>query len=105
MLVKLFEDNEYYQEISSEEYYEYPNISYNQKEINRLENVFRDYSVESDDQLVVVQITNKFDAFGYIYKLPDEWYLVCLVHHQPNDSGYYKCDQLEGLIKLVQVLL
>lgn len=45
------------------------------------------------------------DILGYIYKLPDEWYVVSLTDR--NNRGpiignrLYKCDQLEGLLKCV----
>ena len=39
----------------------------------------------------------------HVYKLPDEWYHISDCISTPNK--YYKCDQLDGLINCLTVLL
>ena len=43
------------------------------------------------------------DEFMYIYRLPDEWFFVSL--YVNSQGKYYKCDQMEGLIKLIEHLI
>ena len=106
-MIKLFEEyNEYYHEISNEEYGKYNDIlPFNVDEIKRLERVFKDHSISVSynydrynyNSRDLIEIT--VDEPGYnvvIYKCLDEWYLCYL------NGKNYKCDQLEGLIKLIE---
>lgn len=38
----------------------------------------------------------------YIYKLPDEWFILVKTPQQiSEETKYYKCDQLDGLTQLL----
>lgn len=56
----------------------------------------------SEITLLVFEITNEFndecdfDESLFIYKLSDEWYMVSIYGY-----GNFKCDQIEGLYKLL----
>ena len=56
----------------------------------------------SEITLLVFEITNEFhnecdfDESLLIYKLSDEWYMVSI-----SGYGNFKCDQIEGLYKLL----
>ena len=40
-----------------------------------------------------------------IYKIPDEWFVLSAQSKQsPRNLRHYKCDQMEGLIKLIKYL-
>ena len=108
-MIKLFEEyNEYYREINYDEYVKYSNniLPFNKDEIERLKKVFDNYSsifvyrfIYTNKSIIGFDIDMCFSSkFGYIYKLPDEWYFCYL------DGKNYKCDQMEGLIKLIEDL-
>ena len=108
-MLKLFEEyNEYYQEISwLEQIVNQPIIfeNFDQDEIDVLRNTFDNltfYLLDGVGYLIRYGSYNNYSNSkqikysGYIYKLPDEWY-ICYC-----DKKYYKCDQMEGLIKLLK---
>ena len=102
-MIKLFEEyNEYYKEITYDEYSSYFDVVLflTRDEIKRLGKVFKDHSVVYDSHKRVFKRSFVPDGVpttvGYIDKLPDEWYLVYYRYK------HYKCDQMEGLIKLLE---
>ena len=123
-MIKLFEEykdismDDYYQEISKEEYevihkLEWSNFT--DKEIVTLRNMVNgvwwrrswDSEFHLSDGESSILISGR-DRVLRIVKLEDEWYYVQF--HKPIGIGYrkkfivkwYKCDQLEGLIKFLK---
>ena len=120
-MIKLFEEyNQYYTEISEEEFFRTCGDTHYTDDINVQKNMTL---VFSDDEInfLRVEIKGNFHLSNniryksgrytyvsfikdsdservYIYKLPDEWYMAEV------DFKYYKCDQLEGLVKCINDL-
>lgn len=107
--LKLFEgylDN-YYSEITEDEYHSYSNISnfvsMEQKYIDKLSKL--NFKI---DKVGMFKISDNTDI--HIYPLEDEYFLVAaafLVATAVKGSKkykycYYKCDQFEGLMKLLK---
>ncbi len=123
---------EYYYEISRSEYYSFYDVgededgyiishivSFTVDEVKKMVNMFRGYRfilrdfnsgeviISSDDisfNKLVFPYTNRMKYFRLfiggdyinIDSLGDEWYLVSL------KSNFYKCDQLDGVKKLIE---
>ena len=110
-MIKLFEeyDNEFYAQISRDEYDDMYNdvVDFDKSDIKTLLNLYPKYlSVDIDSFSLILRVNtnrkNKY-LFGSIYRLPDEWYVVQvrINYHKV----YYKCDQQQGVIKLLEDLL
>ena len=116
--IKLFEafDNEYYQEISEEEYEDGHGVSFEQKYYDKLESFLNE-----PDVLSYKDMTNGADVFDgvyfqrggmgsfspyvTIYQDDDEWFYVRINDADEENykvNYYYKCDQFDGLIKLLK---
>jgi len=116
--IKLFEafDNEYYQEISEEEYVDGHGVSFEQRYYDKLESFLNE-----PDVLSYKDMTNGADVFDgvyfqrggmgsfspyvTIYQDDDEWFYVRIndADEESYDTNcYYKCDQFDGLIKLLK---
>ena len=103
-MIKLFEEyndmDEYYQRIDKTEWdkYLYNNmfIRFSDDEIKVLKNLF---SVEIGPYFMCIKLF-VHGSIIYMYKIPDEWYLV--LFDKDYYHLYYKCDQMEGLIKLLK---
>ena len=96
-MIKLFEEynNDYYHEISKEEYDLYMNSEvFTDEEINSLKKLIFGIKLISGSLI-------KFKKSFYIDKLPDEWYILNDYNHN-NNPIYYKCDQFEGLLKCIK---
>ncbi len=99
-LKKIFEDNnEFYLEIDSNEYYKLlKNFEpFSSLEINRILLLFPKIKKCNNGTLIKIE----YDNIINIYKLDDEYYLVKFIKQNTN---HYKCDQLEGLMKLLTYL-
>ena len=114
--------NQYYTEISEQEFGNGPvEIKFDESDINQLTNIYKDVNLKHKDEIIIL-----FDKDPlYIYKLPDEWFLVkykelnngksfedlSKIHHvhllriQTHKSTkrdtFFKCDQFQGLIKCI----
>jgi len=111
--IKLYEgfnNDEYYQEIEYDEYFAQRvnrlNISDNLN--NRIKDLFDTYLgndyLKVDGQGSVIYVDSKDDK-GTLCEIKislndDEWYYVAL-EKEPEDT-FYKCDQFEGLKKLLK---
>lgn len=49
-------------------------------------------------------INKNLHMYGEMYKLKDEWYLVDILVKGDHTHYFYKCDQIDGLIKLLKDL-
>ena len=123
-MIKLFEEykdtsmDDYYQEISKEEYedisieFEEDIIFFEEKEVDILCNLFPQNDFVSPCQkkykfyYSLSLKDKKYEDFehirGFVYKLPDEWYSISIDLPNEKIRRYYKCDQLEGLIKCLK---
>ena len=113
-MIKLFEEyNEYYYEMKEgemdviEDDEDFNFILFDQDEINKLRTYFNNCSLDlvSNNLIIEMRYAKFLASYSkqikwsvYIYKCPDEWY-ICYC-----DKKYYKCDQMEGLIKLIEDL-
>lgn len=113
-MIKLFEEynNSYYKEIGDlkSEVDEY--IPFTLKEISLLKDLFKyrliiyltyynkdGFIMDERDYLksCIIYISFRHPSSNItITKLPDEWYILT------TDYKHYKCDQFEGLIKLIE---
>lgn len=108
----------YYKSISIEEYLEPSNYQdFNINEVKLLIELFPSidvrvsrFSPSSAPHSIMKIITNS-SSFSYhgigeikVSKMEDEWYYVKFVMEDPPiySNRYYKCDQLDGLIKLIK---
>ena len=108
-MIKLFEEyNEYYQEINNDEfldlsyagnYYFDRIVSFTPSEIQYINNIPQIHLDKGG-----ISLTYYYrHSLLYLYKLPDEWFMVkCILSN--NTNYYYKCDQLEGLKKCIENL-
>ena len=111
-MIKLFEDykdkNEYYQRISFQEYDEsYHLIPFNGDELKILEKLFKGHSYNDVKIGINVDILpiskGSIHAYIYMFKLPDEWYIVRIKFMDADEvKSYYKCDQFDGLLKCIK---
>jgi hypothetical protein len=85
--------------------------------IDERKGIYLDYKVRISGQMPPDQLNNYLEKTFqcWIWELKDEWFLV---YHQgkvtsgskfwnassSREEGYYKCDQLEGLMKLLEHL-
>jgi hypothetical protein len=60
-----------------------------------------DFVIEIENFKRVDQTNLKFTSLN-IYEFPDEWFIVS--EYSQRTLQYYKCDQLEGLLKLLEDL-
>ena len=119
--IKLFEEvnNEYYQEISEEEYEDGHGVSFEQRYYDKLESF-----LNKPEVLGYKDMTNGADVFDgvyfqrggigsfspyvTIYQDDDEWFYVRINGRawwradEESYDTYYKCDQFDGLIKLLK---
>ncbi len=115
--IKLFIENlnnEYYQEISEDIYYECNNIVFNTDDANRIIDLFRMHKIyvynyqswdlikNTNDNLndtVVIRI-DIYHTVVKILSLVDEWFIVSIYNR--GKTHVYKCDQMDGLIKCLK---
>ena len=89
-----FYKEDYYTEITYEEYYNFINnkcIDFNLRDINRLLQLSTKFKVNKWLSKNVIDFNNNGNWL-YISECDDEWFLV----HDYNK--FYKCDQYDGLI-------
>jgi hypothetical protein len=125
MKLKLFEefgDEDYYKEITHYEYIELlnnmklgdkePKIKqgmsikdmfnsmdhYNQFEVKQIENVCKELGMSINQRSEDIIVSNEHRVVMVIYKIDDDYYLVNTP--SPNTS-FWKCDQLDGLIRFI----
>ncbi len=58
-----------------------------------------DYPIISGSHHLMIKLDN---AFIYINKVKDEWFLVAYIYNDRIQSKSYKCDQLDGLLKFLE---
>ena len=118
-MIKLFEEyNQYYNVIEEEKFYdlcginqENNTLTFSDDEINILSKEVKDINLINNKKYIsmytYITMKSNIDNTIVIYKIPDEWYLVAyIVHGEVANGGrsymYYKCDQIEGLIKFIK---
>lgn len=108
--LKLFEYyNEYYDEVSSWDFYnsmhsdESPDLTFNltDDELNNVKKIFStaSFSLKVDNEnfedlsydVKFLSIDISGDVFIHVYKMDDEWYMVYYC-----DAGKYKCDDIDN---------
>lgn len=110
-----FDNVEYYEEISIYTFIDLRNksLDIDEAEFDKIKSVIGEFNPENlkikiwpdfakeqgvkKDVCVQFYIPNK-GTWCYIHILSDEYYII----HITNKEGYYKCDQLEGLEKLLK---
>ena len=103
-MIKLFEEyNEYYTEISAVDFYSYDNrLKFTPEEHKILDNIYgEDIEIIGIDASFFMNC--RYQGGRYLYcisinKLSDEWYILYC------KGTFYKCDQLDGLVKLLNFL-
>lgn len=93
--------NDYYKEITQEEYNSYENIErFNPIETDRIKKVIKENpNLKEIDSLAIFTIVSGFNQY-YLYKIPDEWYLISA--YETQGDKFYKCDQIEGVLKFIK---
>ena len=117
-MIKLFEHyNEYYTEISSNIYYKKfdDRLILNENEINEINNFFDSWTKYNYIKYIEYTIWIQSDYKEIcLYKISDEWYYIRFYFSEyeaytdkikSEIYKYYKCDQLEGLIKCLEKLI
>ena len=111
--------NTYYYETSSQEFENlvYPNksIDFIQTEIDEIIKIYQPITINKDQfgvrgHISIFAPNTKIKGGGTdieIFKIPDEWYMVQSINDIRLHSilCYYKCDQLEGLLYLLEELI
>lgn len=98
--IKLNESNDrYYQEMTRSEYFDRKRIDISESEFLKVKKDLRKELY--DVKLVVYNHINEIYisySFGFITvkKVDDDWFLVRI------DNIYYKCDQIDGLMNLIE---
>ena len=106
-MIKIFDEyydmnSEYYTEITQDCDYEKV-LYFEDSEIEILRRLDPDNFSSYPNKWRLTMMMNRFPlGTMYMFKLPDEWYLVKLKEDKGGDYHHYKCDQLEGLIKLIK---
>jgi hypothetical protein len=75
------------------------------KNIDILNNIFKDIPhVCFLDEVFMVQETEKIDYKFWVTQDSDEWFWVKIIKFKTSEtlSSYYKCDQFEGVKKLIK---
>ena len=117
-MIKLFEEyNQYYTEMDRYGFYDLcrKTLTFSDDEINILSKEvkvdidlrYNKEDLKGDNAYIFYMPTQSIDQlFAYIYKIPDEWYLLERTRKvwQAGTDKYvfYKCDQLDGLIKCIK---
>jgi hypothetical protein len=104
MRIKLFEmfrTDDYYQEISRDEWNYFTPLSIKKSSIDKIMKVFPsiyidDYYLRSYSKGIVVRIYESEDEYFYVYYLDNSRYGI------KPPAKLYKCDQIEGLFKLLK---
>ena len=98
-------NSDYYSDITKEDYFRLISIKvlpFNDHE----KKILSDMGYNVTSTISLRQKNNEFPPFKImtlIKKLYDDWYLV--IYDSSNEpTRYYKCDQLDGLLKLLEVL-
>lgn len=101
------ENNEYYEEISYNEWEIlcHKSIQFNKIDFIKLKTIYNKSLLKlvylNSLEREIITIENKADYYE-INVLPDEWYIVM----RGQKSGlYYKCDQWDGLIKCLDKII
>ena len=97
-MIKLFEEyNQYYFDGDVDEFMSVDFFYFSEDEIEIIKGKYTDISI----------ITNKgvdYDCIQvlesmFIFKSVDEWYWISYYDYEEEKYFYYKCDQMEGLLK------
>ena len=106
-MIKLFEEyNEYYTETSRREFCDATILEFTPEEIKYLSQLYKTINFFYRESIYRKNKWPKDDIIISIYKLKDEWYILSVEPetHQSYSAKYYKCDQMEGLVKLLDIL-
>jgi hypothetical protein len=60
-------------------------------------NEWRMWSAHHDGEIIRITVVRKSGPSHSIYIVMDDWFLVDV-----DDSGYYRCDQMQGLANLIR---
>ena len=102
-MIKLFEEyNEYYSIINCNEFNQSDFITFSDDEFKILKDTYGEVVCLITGKLLKIFLND--NKFLLINKLPDEWY-ICRNYLGHFIYKYYKCDQFEGLIKLLEDIL
>ena len=104
--IKLFEEyNTYYTQLSYDEWSELKiqRDHFTESELSILKSLPKSVFLS---KVSIGSITLKFEVGCrlFIYKGVDEWFFVANETNYSIKNTYYKCDQFEGLIKLIKDL-
>ena len=62
---------------------------------------FRKFIYPGDTRLVRIELSYSSGFYAYIYKNDDYWYYVAARRREDIAERLYKCDQVDGLIQLM----
>ena len=111
-----FENNKYYHTITPDEFYEFfsekENLRFDERDKKILYELdkYNDYSFKPLlTSCIEFDLSTKPNIAGHIYKLKDEWFLIEIQlidksGHYVEQTNYYKCDQMEGLIHFLKTI-
>lgn len=106
--LKLFEHNNYYQNITTYEFWDYNThrVWMELRYINQLKKIYHNLDIGYDmgvryvviipDSLSIITIT--------IFQIEDDYFLVRVSFMMPKEAQFYKCDQFDGLLNLLEFI-
>lgn len=106
--LKLFEEynnDNYYQLLDVDDFLdaEYDRIEMSDKTINRIKQAFVGWDIEVgylNEFIYMWDFDPNADHEIKIFEVDDEYFYCYINNYNQDITDYYKCDQLEGLIKL-----
>jgi hypothetical protein len=108
MRIKLFESfNDYYQEITVWEFLELREQDNKEEFTSRERDLINetdlvDYWYEKDESIIPKVRLEINSNYIYIWKLEDGYFLVKSIGGDRRMGTIYKCDQIEGVMKLLK---
>ena len=99
--LKLFENNEYYTTITASEFVDHDDIPFTDQEIENIRMIFNFDISRFATRENMLRLTKNGDTLA-VSKAEDEWYYVNLGSFAFDDKIFYKCDQMDGLHKLIR---
>ena len=108
-MIKLFEEyNQYYTKIDEDEYNlvwdTMEILSFTKNEIKSIKSLLPNNIVKEDknDDEELFIYTLKKKIWMRLYKASDEWYYVKSFGLRRTHQQWYKCDQFDGLLRLIE---
>lgn len=93
-----------YEEMSNEEIDKGmpESIIWDRSEIESIKKIIPDNYVTNICRPGVLEVSGPSSTWLWIYKIPDEWYILVDASKTKNKGRFIKCDQFDGLISYIQ---